>query len=136
MKLNMSERDTRLAEMLSMVIRETRRQLDVIKRGLREGSSDRRAVGDVTDDVIREVDITAVSLQSSVLTARLAAATESLRRLESRDGTYGFCDDCGGTISETRLQALPFAKRCIACQDESEHRAPLSRRQTGARYSA
>jgi len=136
MRVCSEERDARLHAMLVMVINETQRQLGDIKRNLRATSGERRAVGDVTDDIIREVDLTAVTAQSDALASRLAAATEALRRLESGDGTYGFCDDCGGTISEMRLSILPFATRCIGCQENVEQRAPLSRRQTGARYTA
>lgn len=31
-------------------------------------------------------------------------------------GAYGLCEDCGGKIDEERLEALPDATRCLACQ--------------------
>ncbi len=31
------------------------------------------------------------------------------------DGTYGLCESCGQPISSARLEAMPAAKRCIAC---------------------
>ena len=31
------------------------------------------------------------------------------------DGTYGMCDRCGTTISEARLEAMPWATLCITC---------------------
>jgi len=37
-----------------------------------------------------------------------------------RQDTYGLCEVCGETIGERRLEALPFAKLCIACQEEDE----------------
>ncbi len=43
---------------------------------------------------------------------------EALRRLD--DGTYGICEDCEAPISPGRLRALPFAKRCITCQEQFE----------------
>jgi DnaK suppressor protein len=30
------------------------------------------------------------------------------------------CENCGRQIDEARLEALPFARRCIACQEEAE----------------
>ncbi len=33
------------------------------------------------------------------------------------EGTYGICHHCGGLIQKPRLQALPFAKNCIRCQE-------------------
>ena len=43
---------------------------------------------------------------------------EALLRLA--DGTYGLCEDCGREISERRLKAVPFAQRCIQCQEKTE----------------
>jgi RNA polymerase-binding transcription factor DksA len=40
------------------------------------------------------------------------------------NGTYGTCVDCGGEISAERLDAMPEAIRCLACQRlfEGAHR--------------
>ena len=43
---------------------------------------------------------------------------EALIRLE--EGNYGICAECGGEISEKRLEALPFARYCVACQSNLE----------------
>lgn len=43
---------------------------------------------------------------------------ESLSSLE--EGTYGLCGECDEEISEKRLEALPFARYCIACQSRME----------------
>ncbi len=37
-----------------------------------------------------------------------------------REGTYGTCEDCGDGIPEKRLQAVPGAIRCIACQERED----------------
>ena len=31
-------------------------------------------------------------------------------------GAYGVCEDCGRKIAAERLEALPDATRCVACQ--------------------
>jgi DnaK suppressor protein len=31
-------------------------------------------------------------------------------------GVYGICEDCGQKIAAERLEALPDATRCVACQ--------------------
>jgi DnaK suppressor protein len=56
-----------------------------------------------------------------------SADMELLRDIEDAldrlgDGTYGICGDCGITISRKRLDAVPWARFCITCQE---------RRQTG-----
>ena len=33
------------------------------------------------------------------------------------DGTYGTCEECGEEIEEKRLQAVPWATFCLACQE-------------------
>lgn len=43
---------------------------------------------------------------------------EALAKLE--EGTYGRCADCGAEITEKRLRAVPFARRCVACQAKQE----------------
>ncbi|MDR1959800.1 MAG: TraR/DksA family transcriptional regulator [Planctomycetaceae bacterium] len=36
------------------------------------------------------------------------------------EGTYGICEICGENISLARIKALPFADKCIKCQQECE----------------
>ncbi|TLY18921.1 MAG: transcriptional regulator, TraR/DksA family protein [Nitrospirae bacterium] len=43
---------------------------------------------------------------------------EALAKLE--EGTYGRCADCGAEITEKRLRAVPFARRCVSCQEKQE----------------
>lgn len=40
---------------------------------------------------------------------------EALGRL--RDGSYGHCVNCGDEIEKPRLDAIPWARHCIACQE-------------------
>ncbi len=40
----------------------------------------------------------------------------ALERLDS--GQYGSCIECGGTISARRLEAIPWATRCVQCEDD------------------
>jgi DnaK suppressor protein len=46
---------------------------------------------------------------------------EALVRLEADE--YGECEECGEAIGERRLEALPYARRCIEC--ERQHEAEL-----------
>lgn len=52
---------------------------------------------------------------------------EALRRLD--EGKYGICEDCEEPISPGRLRALPFARRCIACQEQFELFETIVRRE-------
>lgn len=42
----------------------------------------------------------------------------ALDRIEA--GTFGACIDCGKPIPRKRLEILPFAKRCLACEGQKE----------------
>jgi DnaK suppressor protein len=44
----------------------------------------------------------------------LACIEAALGRIEA--GTYGACERCGNHISEERLDALPYATKCIECK--------------------
>lgn len=43
---------------------------------------------------------------------------DAIRRID--DGTYGACESCGQGIERARLKALPFAKKCMLCQNAAE----------------
>ncbi len=36
------------------------------------------------------------------------------------EGAYGECEQCGNEINERRLEAVPWARHCIACQERLE----------------
>ncbi len=48
----------------------------------------------------------------------LKAVDEALKKIE--EGTYGLCIDCGELISEQRLEAMPYAVRCMQCKEQYE----------------
>ena len=37
-----------------------------------------------------------------------------------KEGTFGVCTNCGNTIGEKRLQAVPWTPYCIDCQELQE----------------
>ncbi len=42
----------------------------------------------------------------------------ALEKIE--EGTYGVCDECGEPVPLARLRALPWAIRCVRCQEKHE----------------
>jgi DnaK suppressor protein len=50
----------------------------------------------------------------------LVAIDAALARLEQ--GTYGSCETCGGQIAPARLEAIPWATKCIDCKRRDERR--------------
>ncbi|MGH9659042.1 MAG: TraR/DksA family transcriptional regulator [Bryobacteraceae bacterium] len=55
----------------------------------------------------------------------LREVDESLRRIQ--DGSYGVCQECEEAISSKRLQAVPWAKFCVRCQELLGEMASQSR---------
>jgi len=43
---------------------------------------------------------------------------EALERLS--EGSYGNCSNCERTIAEERLEAIPWARHCVECQELEE----------------
>ena len=52
--------------------------------------------------------------------ARMRLLRHALAKFE--DGSYGLCEECGGDIGFSRLQARPEARLCIGCQTRLEKR--------------
>ena len=48
----------------------------------------------------------------------LLAITAALDRVDA--GTFGSCEQCGTSIPEERLQAVPYARLCVKCQQQLE----------------
>ena len=96
-------------------------------RDVRERSGNDRDVVDTQDgadiDIQADLDLALIQMKAETL-GRIDAA---LRRLEV--GAYGDCIECGRAIASERLNALPFAVRCTACEDAREKRDRVARGQ-------
>jgi DnaK suppressor protein len=55
---------------------------------------------------------------------RLREVETALRRLA--EGGYGLCTDCDEPISVRRLTAIPWAGRCVPCQEAADREAGSS----------
>ncbi|NEA29575.1 molecular chaperone DnaK [Actinomadura bangladeshensis] len=56
----------------------------------------------------------AVMARRGTLQGNLEEIDAALARLT--DGTYGLCEDCRKPIPEGRLEIIPYARRCVNCQ--------------------
>src|SRR6266496_2134488 len=69
------------------------------------------------------VDFLEIQQEQSLLVNEQALLTEVLRALKRiENGTYGYCIDCGQPIPEKRLEALPWAARCVKDEESLEKR--------------
>ena len=55
---------------------------------------------------------------ASVLVAQARQAVDEIDGAVARmdAGTYGWCEACGERLSIARLEAIPHARSCVACQ--------------------
>jgi DnaK suppressor protein len=80
-----------------------------------------RAQSDERQEVEEREDTTAQLWQTSEIrdgmndeaVGELRDIGRALERLDA--GDYGICENCGEAINPERLEALPYATRCIAC---------------------
>ena len=61
-------------------------------------------------------DLEAARMNSS--SAKVKEILDAMGRVES--GAYGVCIDCEERIADRRLAAVPWAKRCIRCQERQD----------------
>ena len=104
-----------------------RRELDIIllrlerheRASLSEACSEGvRLVGDMFADaqVVASRNLDALSYER--LSRRARELVNALDRV--RDGSYGICEECGGSIPAARRRALPGVTTCVQCQERGE----------------
>ena len=78
------------------------------------------------DDGIQDLADKAASAYSKELNFSLSDTERTLlMQIEEafnrmKQGSYGTCTNCGATIGEKRLQAVPWTPFCIDCQELQE----------------
>ncbi len=85
-----------------------------------------KLAGSNTDDGIQDLADKAASAYSKELNFSLSDGErnllmlidEAFRRLDNE--TYGTCTNCGATIGDKRLSAVPWTPFCIDCQELQE----------------
>jgi len=75
-----------------------------------------------TPDALDEIQLAA---DCDLTTRSLERGSKILRSVRAAlgriaDGTYGTCLACEDEISHKRLQAVPWATLCIACQEQTD----------------
>jgi DnaK suppressor protein len=78
-----------------------------------------------TDSAQDIADRATSSYQKEFLFARSNNDRQFLQMVEHAlsnivEGTYGECENCGNDINERRLEAVPWARHCISCQEKLE----------------
>lgn len=73
---------------------------------------------DAADQAVASYDKSALHQQAEQASRQLRLLDDALRRIEG--GGYGECVMCGQDIAIARLEALPWARYCVDCQEMQE----------------
>jgi DnaK suppressor protein len=77
------------------------------------------------DSALDQGDLSSIDMGEGVDLALLDMRNKTRKAIQQAiqrlgEGTYGYCEDCGGEIEEKRLKVMPFAQLCIVCHRKKE----------------
>ncbi len=98
------------------------RQLELRRNVSRSEQDGRAADIESTQDI---ADRAASSYNKEFLFHQSNSERQLLQMVEGalsriREGTFGQCISCGNEINPKRLEAVPWTRHCIACQEKLE----------------
>lgn len=76
------------------------------------------AAPDIADRAASSYNKEFLFSQSNNERALLQMVEKALARI--REGSFGECINCGNEINAKRLEAVPWTRHCIACQEKLE----------------
>src|SRR5216683_2323473 len=122
---------------LKRMLEERRRELQAAVQGKIRDVRAEGTWGGKQNDVFDAVESSEADIQDDIEFALIQMKSETLNKINDalgrlEQGDYGYCFDCGEEIGEKRLRALPFAVRCIDCEEAREN-AEQRERQMAAR---
>ena len=105
-------------------IKALRRRLEVKRSELLENVARARAMGNSDSDAVAPdiADRATNAFQREFSYSLSENENRMLRLIDEAlvrlgEGKYGMCTHCGQTIEKPRLEAIPWARHCIACQE-------------------
>ena len=66
-----------------------------------------------TDEFLYDMNATLLANEQYIV----AEARDALNRMDH--GTFGICESCGQPIAPARLEAIPFARFCVKCAEQT-----------------
>ena len=134
------KKQSRRYEELKSILEERRLEImGEVQHKMRDVRTEGAAV--TSQGVRDEAESSEAEIQDDIEFALLQMKAETLsqidgalRRLEGNG--YGDCYECGEEIAEQRLRALPFAVRCMTCEEAREVKEGHDRVVVGRRGGA
>lgn len=98
------------------------KRLQELRRSVAEAEHEGRTAQHGPD----EGDRASSSHEKEILFRRSTHARTSIKGIEAAltridEGTFGLCVNCGMEIGPKRLEAVPWTRYCITCQELIEH---------------
>lgn len=92
-------------------------------RALEEAES--RDTSDLSSLSTHLADLGSDRAASDVSLGRRESASSEIQDIDDalgriRDGSFGQCENCDKPILKARLEAIPYARLCLACKQEEE----------------
>ncbi len=81
-------------------------------------ATDEEATQDLVDKAASSYTKEFLFSQSNNDRNMLQLVEEALKRLDQ--GRFGECVHCGGEMQQKRLEAVPWARHCVPCQEKQE----------------
>ena len=93
--------------------------LRTVTKSERDGrEADEEGTQDIADKAANSYTKEFLFHQSDENRRLLQMVNEALERV--KDGTYGLCVSCQGEVQVKRLEAVPWARHCIECQEKQD----------------
>ena len=94
--------------------------LRLVSKSEQDGrEADEEATQDIVDKAANSYTKEFLFHQSDENRRVLQLIADALERMKA--GTYGECVECGGEVQQKRLEAVPWARHCFACQEKQDH---------------
>ena len=91
----------------------------LVSRNVQDGrAADEQAAQDIADKAANSYTKEFLFHQSHNDRQLLILVEEALGRI--REGSYGECVNCGNELNAKRLEAVPWTRYCINCQEKVE----------------
>ena len=121
--LHRSMTKTELREFKALLLERTR----LLKGDLAglEGETRTEAAGRETSAPGHTAELASDESERDLSFGRMGSQTEELREIAAaldrmKDGSFGKCETCDGSIPKERLRAIAYARLCVKCQTQEE----------------
>ena len=104
------------------ILLKLRRVLTGDVRGLEKNACGTESSGDISENPAEQATDNA---EQAISFGRMESQTREIREIDEalervKDGSFGKCEDCEKAVPAARLEAIPYARRCAACQVKEE----------------